>query len=267
MKKRILVLSLTLLIMTAILLSSCGGGSPTTQNTTSTATSTSTNLPATSSTVASTSSSTTAKTTTTAATTANSSLADLLAKMSSVSTVKYDAVVVPPTGDAMTQKFWLKKNKMRIETDAEVMNSISFIDTQAKTMINYIPSQNLAMKMDFSQAPQSGADAAQTLQNSSPTVVGVETIDGYVCTVLQYTDQQSTTKMWIGQTNGLPIKVETMTPVGKVVVNLKNISFENIDDNLFELPAGVTVMDMNIPGGRPGGIPTNIPGGLPTNIP
>jgi hypothetical protein len=52
-------------------------------------------------------------------------------------------------------------------------------------------------------------------------------------------------------------------------MDIKNLDFSNLDDSLFELPAGVKVTDMGqmgIPSGMPSGIPTNIPG-MPTNIP
>jgi len=257
MKKHILVFTLTLFVIATIILTGCGGSPATTQSTSSTSlsttvvnsTSASSTVPPVSTSAAST---TTQATTSTTSNAADSSLADILSKMSSISSVKYDAVAVPPTGETITQKYWIKKNKMRIETNTGGMNAVSLIDTEKQTMINYMPAQNIAMKMDFSQAPKSGSDAAKSIQNSSPKIVGVETIDGNVCTVVEYTDQGSTTKVWLWQARGLPLKTEATTPMGKVTVTLKNISFENIDDSLFELPAGVTPMDISIP--------TNIPG-------
>jgi len=50
--------------------------------------------------------------------------------------------------------------------------------------------------------------------------------------------------MWLWTRHGWPIRTETVTAKGTSVVELKNIDFGNIPDSMFELPAGVQIMEL-----------------------
>jgi outer membrane lipoprotein-sorting protein len=194
--------------------------------------------------------------------TSDTSLIDILKKKDSVSSVSYEAVISGITSGS--QKVWLKKTKMRMESNMGGMQSITFMDMEKRTAINYSPSTNMATKMDFNQFASSAPENSDALMKYNPKIVGIEPIDGKLCTVIQYTNDQATTKQWIWQEKGFPLRVEMTSSAGKIQMDMKNIDFSDIADSMFALPAGVTVTDMGqmtIPTGIP-----NIPG-IPTNIP
>lgn len=88
-------------------------------------------------------------------------------------------------------------------------------------------------------------EAIEGIEQYHPTVVGTETIDGKVCLVVEYTIQDTSIKMWIWQEHGFPLRVVTVTDQDTPTINYTNISFANIPDSEFELPAGVQIVDMS----------------------
>ena len=123
--------------------------------------------------------------------------------------------------------------------------------------------------MDFNQFASSAPENADALMKYNPKIVGIEPIDGKLCTVIQYTNDQGNIKQWLWNEKGFPLRMEISSTAGRIQVDIKNLDFSDIADSMFALPAGVQVTDkgqMTIPTGIPTGIPTNIPG-IPTNIP
>jgi outer membrane lipoprotein-sorting protein/RNA polymerase subunit RPABC4/transcription elongation factor Spt4 len=189
--------------------------------------------------------STTSKTTTTSTTTSTEkTLNDLLSLSANMVSIKYDMSVSGQGIPTTTATVWAKKNRMRMEITQQGMNVITLIDDNAKTMYTYMPAQNLAMKIPFdsAQAPKSPTEDAESILNSNAKIVGTETVDGKVCSVVEYASGQDSVKAWIWQDKGLPIRIETTSSTGKTVIEYKNIDFSDIPDSVFELPAGVTIM-------------------------
>jgi hypothetical protein len=184
----------------------------------------------------------TSKTTTTLKSTSSQTLGDILGRAAGVSSLQYDMVITTSGAQQLTQKIYVKKNKMRMEMTQSGQTIIVLIDMDAKTMYNYMPAQNMAIKMTFNPTSKSAMDEAKSLSNYNPTIVGTETIDGKVCTVVQYTAQGASTKMWLWQDHGLPIRVEAVTAQVTTLMEYKNIQFSDIADSTFELPAGVQIM-------------------------
>lgn len=141
----------------------------------------------------------------------------------------------------MTQRVWLKKNKMRTEFTAEGQTMVYLVDTNAKTMYMYMPAQNMAMKMDFGKAPQ---PMTKSIEAYKPAVVGTETLDGKICLVFEYTAEGIKTKSWIWKEKGIPIRLEAAAPAGTVVMEYKNVEFVDIPDSMFELPTGVQIVEI-----------------------
>jgi outer membrane lipoprotein-sorting protein len=191
-----------------------------------------------------------------------SSVASLLGKMAGNVSLKYDSVTTGPGIPAVTQSIWLKSTKMRIEMTQQGTKMVILIDQAQRVMYNYMPDQNTAMKMDISQAPSSVAQDTTKVQDYNPVIVGTETFDGKLCTVIQFTNQAGTTKQWLWQERGFPVKIETTSAAGTTTTENRNISFGDIPDSTFQLPAGVDISEFTIPTG----LPTNLPTGLP-NLP
>jgi len=130
-----------------------------------------------------------------------------------------------------------------MEFTAEGQALVYLIDSDAKTMYAYIPAQNMAMKMDFSRAPEAATESLD-LEAYNPVAIGTETLDGKVCLVVEYTVQEVKAKSWIWKEKGFPIRMETASPQGTMVMEFKNIEFVDIPDSMFELPAGVQILQM-----------------------
>jgi outer membrane lipoprotein-sorting protein len=171
------------------------------------------------------------------------SLGDILGLGAGI-TVKYDMVMTAPGTPTMTQHWWVKQNKVRTEMTQGGQTMISLIDYDAQTMYVYMPEENMAYKMAFNPTTQSAVEEAQSITDYDYDVIGTETLDGKVCLVVEYTYEQVTVKAWIWKEHGFPIREEMTTTEGKTVVEFKNIEFGDIPDDMFELPAGVQIIEM-----------------------
>ena len=122
------------------------------------------------------------------------------------------------------------------------ITTVSIIDQDAKTMYTYMPAQNMAMKTSLDQAQEPAAAEAASMADYNPKTVGTESIDGKTCLVVEYTAEQTTTKMWIWKDRGLPVKMEMTATEGKTTIEYKNYDFSDIPDSMFELPSGVQII-------------------------
>jgi len=106
----------------------------------------------------------------------------------------------------------------------------------------YMPDLDMAYEMNISQVNPPDYEGVQDIPSYNPTIIGTDTVDGKVCLVVEYSYGGATVKSWIWKEHGFPIRMETTTSEGTIVVVFKNIDFGDINDNLFELPSGVQIM-------------------------
>jgi hypothetical protein len=242
MRSKIYLGLATLLLVTVVFTAGCGGSTSTptsSSGTTPPVTTTATKTNATDKT-------TTTNKTTSATTTVSSgnTLGDILEKTAGIASVKYDMVITAPGSGTITSTIWFKKNKMRTEMSEGGQTTIMLMDMDARIMYSYMPDQNMAIQMTWNPTTKSAADEAKSILDYSPAIIGTETIDGKLCTVVQYTAEGQTAKMWLWQEHGLPIRAEITTPQGTVVMEYKNIQFTDIPDSTFVLPDGVQITKM-----------------------
>lgn len=173
-------------------------------------------------------------------------LGAILGKASNIDSVSYDMVMTGTGMPSSTTKIWLKNKaqKMRTETTVQGQTSIMLIDRVSEVAYTYMPEQNLAIKMDLSTAPESPLESTEGVEGYDPTVIGTETYDGKECLVVEYTTEGAQTKMWLWKQYGFPVKTVTTTADGTITVEYKNIDFGPIPDSVFELPAGVQIMNL-----------------------
>ena len=93
-------------------------------------------------------------------------------------------------------------------------------------------------------APQPEYEGVQDIPDYDYNVIGTQTMDGKECLVVEYSYGGDTVKCWIWKEHGFPIRIETTTSQGTIVAVFKNISFGDIDDSLFEVDPGVTIMQI-----------------------
>ena len=238
--KKFTVILILILTTVALLGVSCGGGGGGEATPTPTHTPTATAIL--------TATATPGKTPTpTATSTSGKTLADIYGEGKSIGDVKYDQIITAPGQPPQTIKVWMKdawlsdKMKIRQEMTAEGTTSVILVDLGTKIAYMYLPDQNMAYKIDMSQAY---VDPTENANQIIPVKVGTETIDGHLCDIYQWTYQDSTTKEWIWKEKSLPVRVEATTSSSTTIIEYKNIVFGTLSNDLFQLPAGVDIITM-----------------------
>lgn len=173
-------------------------------------------------------------------------LKEILGRAESIFSIRYDMITRAPGAPPLTQKVWLKGNKMRMEMTAEGETTVYLINPDAGIAYLYMPAENMAMKIDFAEAPESPIQSIEyeRIEKYRPTIVGTETVDGKACIITEYIVEGTKTKIWIWKEKGFPIRMEHTTPEGIMLIEYKNIKLVDIPDSLFELPAGVQIWEM-----------------------
>jgi hypothetical protein len=182
--------------------------------------------------------------------TSGKTLGDVYGAGKSIGDVKYDQVMTAPNAQQTTMKVYMKdawladKMKFRYEITMEGQNAIQLVDLETQTMYMYLPDQNIAYKMNLNQAP------SNPTENSDQTVtyLGTETVDSKLCDKWQYTTSDgTTTTFWVWKEKSFPIKMESTTTSGTTTIEYKSIVFGTLSNDLFQLPAGVQIMEFPIP--------------------
>jgi len=171
-------------------------------------------------------------------------LSEILGQGTGIDSVKYDMVMTSPGAPTVTTQVWVERNKMRTEMDQQGETIIMLVDYDAQTMYMYMPEENFAYQVPLSQAPESAVEEAQGIAGYDYTVIGTETMDGKVCMVVEYSYGGVSAKAWIWKEHGFPIREEMTAPEGTTIIEFKNIDFGDIPDSMFELPAGVQIIEM-----------------------
>ncbi len=174
------------------------------------------------------------------------SLTDILGKAKDVTSFKYDMIATVPGETAITTKMWRKGNKTRTETTIEGQKMVYLMDMDKQLAYTYFPSENTAMEMDLSKtqevAGESPTEQSGSVMDYNPVTLGTEVLDGKTCLIVEYADETGKTKMWLWTKYGIPIRTEMTMAQDTSVVELKNIDFGNISDNMFELPPNAQIM-------------------------
>jgi len=177
------------------------------------------------------------------------SLTEIFGKAKSITSFGYDMVITAPgQAEITTLKMWWKENKMRMEGTFEEQSMVYLVDVGKQLAYTYFPSENMAMKIDMSKAQEAAGESpteqSESVLDYNPVTLDAETLDGKACLVIEYTTEDQEVKMWVWTKYGLPIRTETTTTKGTTVAEIKNIDFGDISDSMFELPAGVQLMEI-----------------------
>lgn len=177
-------------------------------------------------------------------------LEQIMSKAQRLNEFSYDVYTTDPQGNQMVIKMYIKGTKMRQESEIQGQKTIILGDSGG-IMYTYSPSQNTAIKLDVgAQTEELESDPYEAVNEimSTAKIVGHETIDGKNCVVVEYamadTEYGFTQKMWIWEKYGIPVKIVTITSEGTTTMEYKNIQTSGITDDLFELPPGVNVVDL-----------------------
>ncbi len=178
------------------------------------------------------------------------SLTEILGKAVGISSLKYDMIVTPAGETAITTTMWWEGKKIRMEGTFEGKSMVYLVDMDEQLAYMYFPAENTAMKISLGKAQEttgeSPTEQSESIMTYNPVTVGTEILDGKNCLVIEYTTETEETKSWVWIEHGLLIRIESTTDKGTSVAELKNIEFSDIADSMFELPAGVQVMEIPI---------------------
>jgi outer membrane lipoprotein-sorting protein len=202
--------------------------------------------------------------------TVDKALQDLMTKSEQIKSMKFDMVM---SNGLMTSKMYQKGHKSKMETNMMGMNMTVITDGDQKILYTWMVDQKKATKTDLTkETPVQSQANVQDFWDSDLVVTGTETLEGKVCTVVDYnkttTEGKMTGKIWIWQEKGVPLRMDTtMTSTSEkgmnltVTIEFKNYEFVDLEDSLFVLPTDVEIVD------KLDFFPSSMPTNLPTNLP
>jgi len=155
----------------------------------------------------------------------------------------------------LLQKIWIKDNKMRMEVinPYDTAQKAIYI-TKEDGMYNYIPKQNLAVKVSNNGEQKDYIrnlkDFLKFLKGKDAVKIGNDVINGKSCDIYEYTESANTTsnmdtkfKVWVWREKKFPLKMEVSSQIESFSMLNKNIVMNKpISDNNFELPKDAKIM-------------------------
>ncbi|HNX80641.1 MAG TPA: DUF4412 domain-containing protein [Candidatus Omnitrophota bacterium] len=163
-----------------------------------------------------------------------------------LSSVVYDSTMTFAGMPPIQSTTYLKDKKFRFEMNMPNQKMVYIFDGNNAYMV--IPNLGTAMKMPAEKIKEQMAESHDTTDyRNIPGIkkVGDETIDGVSCEVFTYVRSEANAKIWVSRDIDFPIKSEVQTKDGTVITQNRNIRKNaSINDGLFQLPAGVQLMEM-----------------------
>jgi len=152
-----------------------------------------------------------------------------------------DMVIVPKGDEPMKGKIFVKGDKIRQETADEDEVQIMIIRPDKKLTWMITPEEKTYMEMPYQSADKTFEEwTAEKEKNAK--FLGEETISGMPCKKYEVMEDGEKTILWISKQFPFPIKIEDP----EMVMEYKNIKLGELEDSLFELPAGYEKMSTPI---------------------
>ena len=176
---------------------------------------------------------------------------ELIAKgLGSSEGYSYDYVVTMPDGSTLAHKMWVKEKKMRSEMEnpqgGDPILSIVDLDKQIVYMMQPQMNQAIALSLENSDTEYtSPKDYLADADDQNMIFVRKDDFEGKKCLVYEMPVEGGKGEMWIWEEGSMPLKVVTTVDGETVTAEFRNFTMGNLEDSLFEIPAGVQVMDMD----------------------
>ncbi|MDD4995103.1 MAG: hypothetical protein PHW53_01370 [Patescibacteria group bacterium] len=182
--------------------------------------------------------------------TPSDSLEEITSKAEKIQEMSCDLVVTSGEEPEYTAKMYMKGTRMRQEFELQGQKIVMLGD-MATALYMYYPDKNTAIKTDLSESQdKTKNNPYEYIDESadSTTIIGHETIDNKKCVVTETKtgvgENLIIKKMWIWEKYDMPIKIVSTSGNQVTTTEYKNIEIGNQSDALFELPAGVQIIDM-----------------------
>lgn len=185
-------------------------------------------------------------------------LGSLLGKAGGITSLSYDIEITSyqdgQAGPEFEGKFWIKGKKYKQEITVAGEKSIVIFDGDKNEGYIISPATNSAMKMttppedeNSPRSPLEEVGALEATELDGARSLGREEVDGKECSVWEFSSPDvGTATWWVWEEYGIPIKMKTELSEGfQSEIVYKNIAVNNVSDAEFEIPEGLTVLDLS----------------------
>jgi len=189
--------------------------------------------------------------------------------------MSFDYTITDETNNFSQGSVWRQSGKgYKIELgNADGITQVSIIDLTEKTSVTYSPDAKTGIMFTLTdEAVESlstsssdmnillPADYLEMISADTAEDLGVETLDGEECRVIQYPDEinERTVKMWVSGASGLPVKI-VMTSTNEddtTETEIINIKYGDLPADVFTVPADVLITDAALASASPSASPT-----------
>ena len=175
-------------------------------------------------------------------------LEEVLARGADIPSLHYDTVITEPDSSPETVEIWLKGDKIRTESDVPGQAASGMIlDFATGVQYTFTPGMEAVYRMTYEDSVITIITQTQSVPYYEPVVLGTETMDGKDCLVIEFDDGEAMVKMWLWKEHGLPVRTERTDDEGTTIYEFKNMDFSDIPDDMFEIPPGIEIIDMESP--------------------
>lgn len=173
----------------------------------------------------------------------NVSLEDLSARAKTNTQYSYD-MVATIMGQDITATIYVKGPLVRQEIDFGGQKGVMIADQSKKMAYTMEGGQNVAIRHEITDSSDqvNPNDALQSFPKDT-RITGTDTIDGKSAVILDVPDPQQPSKIWIWTEKGLILRAEATAIPGLVSMDFRNYKFDPLPDSLFQIPAGIQIVD------------------------
>lgn len=178
-------------------------------------------------------------------------LRELFVKGKNLDEFYYEMKVSGLGEDDGTTRMYMKEGLMRIES--EIMGQGFMMIYSEDAFFTLDPQSKTAIKMPMDQVDNEDRevvtmeDMVDDLDGENMTYLGKETVNGISCHVVESREQSSGNqmKMWLHEEYGMPMKIESKSGTDEIyVMEVTDFKTGNLSDDLFELPEGYEIIDL-----------------------
>ncbi len=180
-------------------------------------------------------------------------LDEIFSRSSAIQSLTFEWEMTGADGILSSGTQYIQGSNIRMDTNVQGTGQATMLynaDTQEAWMINL--NDNTAMKLGGYDAETESVNPLEPMsayEEDMYNVLGQETIDGKKCSIIEITEDEAYTKMWVWEKYGFPLKMEIVSDGNQINYEYKNVSFDKIPDSMFEVPAGIQIIEMQMPEG------------------
>lgn len=155
-------------------------------------------------------------------------------------------------GQDISSKMFKSKDKTRMESNVQGMESVSIVREDLKKMYTLMPAQKMCMEMDLNPAI-AAADMTSPKGDMKWEKLGSETVNGAACDKYKVTmtlEGKTSEMFYFLDSKGFPVRTEIKMEGQTMSVDYKNWKEGSQEASLFEVPAGYNKMQMPAMGGN-----------------